>query len=233
MLRFCKVKPNCIVYLCFQQNFSMTQDITISRKALVLDDHQLFADSFTLLLERYVRFENVQSFAKPEDLIAHMTVLGAQEVYVFLDYYLYNDNGLQVFSEIKRLNKKAYIIFITSAVSTSVIRNLILAKPHGILSKSSDIPTMIQVTNDVSKGTISIDQNLQEIIDKFDEIPAFTPRELQLLKHFSLGSSISDVAETMFLSKHTIVAHRRKMMAKANCKSIGQLIRFAHDNELI
>ncbi|WP_166333122.1 response regulator transcription factor [Sphingobacterium chungjuense] len=211
----------------------MSQDIILRRKAFVLDDHQLFADSFTLLLERYMHFENVQSFSKAEDLIAHMTEFGTKEVYVFLDYYLYNDNGLQVFSEIKRLNKKAYIIFITSAVSTSVIRNLILAKPHGILSKSSDVPTMIQVTNDVVKGEISIDKNLQDILDTFDQVPAFTPRELQLLKHFSLGSSISEVAEKMFLSKHTIVAHRRKMMAKADCNSIGQLIRFAHDNDLI
>ncbi|MCL7986568.1 response regulator transcription factor [Sphingobacterium sp. lm-10] len=211
----------------------MPQDITLSRKAFVLDDHQLFADSFTLLLERYMQFEEVQSFSKAEDLLACMAELGTKEVYVFLDYYLYNDNGLQVFSEIKRLNKKAYIIFITSAVSTSVIRNLILAKPHGILSKSSDVPTMMDVTNRVIKGEISIDQNLQEILSKFDDIPSFTPRELQLLKHFSLGSSISEVAEKMFLSKHTIVAHRRKMMAKADCKSIGQLIRFAHDNELI
>mgnify|MGYP004716890883 CR=1 FL=1 len=211
----------------------MSQDNISRRRAFVLDDHQLFADSFTLLLERYMQFENVQSFSKAEDLIACMTTFGTKEVYVFLDYYLYNDNGLQVFSEIKRLNKKAYIIFITSAVSNSVIHNLILAKPHGILSKSSDIPTMIQVTNDVAKGEISIDKNLQDILDTFDQVPAFTPRELQLLKHFSLGSSISEVAETMFLSKHTIVAHRRKMMAKAECNSIGQLIRFAHDNDLI
>lgn len=211
----------------------MHQDIKLSRQAFVLDDHQLFADSFTLLLERYMQFDKVKAFSRAEDLIACMTDFGSEEVYVFLDYYLYNDNGLQVFSEIKRLNKKAYIIFITSAVSTGVIRNLIAAKPHGILSKSSDVSTMIKVTNQVAKGEISIDESLQDIVDKFDDIPSFTPRELQLLKHFSLGSSISDVAEKMFLSKHTIVAHRRKMMAKADCRSIGQLIRFAHDNELI
>ncbi|MFD2742325.1 MULTISPECIES: response regulator transcription factor [Sphingobacterium] len=211
----------------------MVQDIKISKNAFVLDDHQLFADSFTLLLERYLQFENIQSFSKAEDLITCMTAFGTKKVFVFLDYYLYHENGLQVCSEIKRLNKKAYIIFTTSAISTGVLHNLISAKPHGILSKSSDIPTMIQLINEVANGNIVVDENLKSILETFEQTPTFTPRELQLLKHFSLGSSISDVAEQMFLSKHTIVAHRRKMMAKANCKSIGQLIRFAHDNDLI
>ncbi len=36
-----------------------------------------------------------------------------------------------------------------------------------------------------------------------------------------------------FLSPHRVVAHRRKMMAKAECQTIGQVLKYAREHNLI
>lgn len=202
--------------------------------ALILDDHQLFADAFSLVLEKYSLFKIVQTFNEVSQFIDYLIKFGNQEICIFLDYYLSEETGLSVMSEIKRLNKKAIIIFITSATSPSIVQTILKYGPNAILSKSSGIHTIISFLDKADRHSIFLDQHIKNILEIHGSTAInFTPREIELLRHFANGESISTTAERTFLSPHTIIAHRRKMMAKAHCHSIGQLIKFAQDNEVI
>lgn len=201
--------------------------------AIILDDHQLFADSFSLLLEKYELFGIVQTFYTSDRFMAALQALGNQGVYIFLDYYLKDEIGLSLLSEIKRLNKLSKIIFVTSAVSPLVLNNLSQYLPNGILSKSCSLDTVITCLKEIKEGNHYIEQCIQEYLKPNIKTTLFTPREIQLLKYFADGFSISDTADKVFLSSHTIIAHRRKMMLKANCNSITQLLKYAKDHEMI
>lgn len=202
--------------------------------ALILDDHQLFADAFSLVLEKYSLFKIVQTFNEVSQFIDYLIKFGNQEICIFLDYYLSEESGLSVMSEIKRLNKKAVIVFITSASSPSIVQNILKYKPNAILSKSSGVHTIISFLNQADRKSIFLDQFIKNILDIQNPAAiSFTPREIELLRYFANGESISETAARTFLSPHTIIAHRRKMMAKTHCHSIGQLIKFAQDNDVI
>lgn len=202
--------------------------------AVVLDDHRLFADSFALLLQRFGAFDAVSSFSKVDEFIDFLQSFGNQKLYVFLDYYLPETNGLVILTDVKRLNKQAKVVFITSAISSVVIRNIMRYKPHGIISKSADIQDFVMCLEIVDRGKEYIDPQFESfLIQRGERAVTFTPREIELLKYFAQGNSIAETAAKTFLSPHTIVAHRRKMMAKANCQSIAQMLTYARDNELI
>lgn len=202
--------------------------------AVVLDDHRLFADSFALLLQRFGAFDAVSSFSKVDEFIDFLKSFGNQKLYVFLDYYLPETNGLVILTDVKRLNKQAKVVFITSAISSVVIRNIMRYKPHGIISKSADIQDFVMCLEIVDRGKEYIDPQFESfLIQRGERAVTFTPREIELLKYFAQGNSIAETAAKTFLSPHTIVAHRRKMMAKANCQSIAQMLTYARDNELI
>lgn len=205
-----------------------------STHAIVLDDHQLFADSFSELLDKYLPFEQIHSFTKSDQLIDFLIAYGRKKIHIFLDYYLADKNGLSLLPDIKRLNKDAYIIFVTSLTSVSAVQNMILAKPHAILSKFCDLPTVVQAIKQVERSVPFLDEYFDKLLKGHGELAlSFTPRELELLRYFAEGISIAETAARVSLSRHTIVSHRRKMMAKANCHSIGQLVKLAQDQELI
>ncbi|SFS80518.1 response regulator transcription factor [Sphingobacterium wenxiniae] len=202
--------------------------------AIILDDHQLFADSFSLMLEQYNLFEQVHTLYATADFPNLLISLGRKDVYIFLDYYLGDKNGLSVLAEIKRLHKNVRVIFITAATSPTVIQNIMLSKPHGLISKHSDLPTLIECIEHKSTKSVFTDSYTRSLLKDQQPLKStFTVRELELLQHFANGLSIADTAKKISLSIHTIVAHRRKMMAKANCNSIGQLIKYAQDYEFI
>lgn len=60
----------------------------------------------------------------------------------------------------------------------------------------------------------------------------FSKRELEIITQLKLGLKSKAIAELLFISKNTVDTHRRKMLAKSNCKNTVELINFCSQNGL-
>ena len=58
-------------------------------------------------------------------------------------------------------------------------------------------------------------------------------REIEILRYFAQGFSVNETAEKFFLSKHTVVSHRRKMMKKTKTNTITELLSYVRKTGLI
>lgn len=204
-----------------------------THSAIILDDHKLFGDLFGLMLEKAGLFKYVYVFDNKVDFFNLLTKLGNKEVHLFIDYYFGEENGLVILNDARRINAKANTIFITSALSPQAIQHVYLAKPHAILSKSSSLPELKECLESINKHKIYLDPVMQNILSKTDQLDVLTAREIEILKYFENGYSVAMTAEKTFLSKHTIVAHRRNMMRKTKSNSISQLLKHAQTSGII
>jgi DNA-binding CsgD family transcriptional regulator len=66
-----------------------------------------------------------------------------------------------------------------------------------------------------------------------DEDTLLTKRETELLKYLADGLSSKQIADKVFLSEHTVIVHRKNMMAKTNSGNIAELVSWAIRNEII
>jgi len=204
--------------------------------AIVYDDHLLFAETFAAVLEKLRLFKSVHLFADDEHayrqfMVKHFDV----PVYLFLDYYLPQNNALTLISETRRINKKARIVVVSSITTPSLIAHILTYSPHGFISKSCGVDIVIECLRTISQGERYMCPVTREIASsepRVDEVP-FTARELEMLRYFAQGLSVIDTANKTHLSKHTVVAHRRKMMTKAGVNSITELLAYARNKELI
>lgn len=203
--------------------------------AIVFDDHLLFADSFSALIERLELFRSVHSLSEERELIHFLIKHSHAPIYLFLDYYLKNKNGLLLINEARRLNKHMTIIVMSSVISPTAITNILSYNPHGFVSKSSGFNTILECLTTIDRGEQYISTAISEIVanTNLTRKILFTARELEVLQYFAHGLSIAQTAEQTHLSKHTIVAHRRKMMAKVSVNSITELLSYAREQELI
>lgn len=203
--------------------------------AIIVDDHKLFAESFSTLIERSGFFQYVKVFNERKGVINCLLEQERLPLYVFLDYYLEGENALSLIHEIKILCKRAHIIMISSATNTHVIANALKYEPEGFISKSCGIEVVLECIQAIKKGErfiCPVTEQLLKGTEEILEIP-FTARELEILEDFAQGLSIDETARKRFLSKHTIVAHRRKMMSKVKAKSITELLAYARNIGLI
>jgi DNA-binding NarL/FixJ family response regulator len=202
--------------------------------AIVFDDHLLFADSFSALIERLELFNAVHTINDKKELTQFIIKHSKVNIYLFLDYYLKNENGLTLINEVKRLNRQLIIIIMSSTISPTTVTNILDYKPQGFISKSSGFDMILQCLTTIANGNQYICPVISKIVEQatIRKIP-FTARELEVLQYFAQGLSIAHTAEKAHLSKHTIVAHRRKMMSKINVNSITELLSYARSEELI
>lgn len=201
--------------------------------AVILDDHKLFGDLFGLMLEKSSLFEYIYVLDNKVEFLRLLTKLGNRKIFLFIDYYMLDDNGLAILNDVRRINVKAKIIFVTSALSPSVIQHIYLAKPHAILSKSCGLHNLQECFQNIKTDKIYLDPVMENALAQVKQADILTSREIEILKYFESGYSVIETAEKTFLSKHTIVSHRRNMMKKTKSHSINQLLKYAKDHGLI
>lgn len=61
----------------------------------------------------------------------------------------------------------------------------------------------------------------------------FTNRELEIINMLKDGYSSQEIADKLFLSKHTVDTHRRKILGKSHSKNTIDLLNFCKQNGLI
>lgn len=203
--------------------------------AIVFDDHQLFSYSFSVIIERLGLFQSVKTFSVEKELMNFLITNNKSNNYIFLDYYIQDKTSILMLNEIKRINKLSKIIMCSSVHSPAIIENILTYEPAGFISKSSDINILMECIKTVERGEQYLCPHTLESLSEYEKIEkiTFTAREIDILGYFSKGLSIAETAEKTFLSKHTVVSHRRNMMAKVRCKSITELLAYARKNDLI
>ena len=197
--------------------------------AVVFDDHQLFNEAFSTLLERLDIFRVVLSLKKEEEIINLLLEKKKDAVvYFFLDYYIPGVNTLSLLKNIRSFSKVAKIIIVSSISSAPLLNDLLFYKPDGILSKSLGMEDVIFCIKTIEKGAQYISPGIEIFLKESssNEIH-FTPREQELLRFFADGNNVEDTAKAFNLSRHTVIAHRRSMMNKTNTGSIIELLAFA------
>lgn len=60
-----------------------------------------------------------------------------------------------------------------------------------------------------------------------------TPREKEIITLLAEGKSSSQIAETLFLSCHTVTTHRKNISRKLNFHSFAELVKFANAFDLV
>lgn len=202
---------------------------------LVVDDHQLFCDSFSGILEKTQLFSVIHCFANSKELLQYFVKNSRNKTYLFLDYYLKDEIGLGVLNDIYRLNKNVSTIVISSVTNIETIRLIKSYNPEGFISKSAGFDIVLDCLNNIEKGKTYycpfFEETIKNNADK--EVTLFSSTELEVLQYFAKGYSVIQTAEAIYRSKHTVVAHRRNMMEKANCNTITELLTYARKSGFI
>lgn len=211
------------------------QPETHKKRALIIDDHRLFADAFSMMIERSDLFNETVVFYEIEKLLNFLKTNNKEDFYLFADYYLKERNITAYLPNIKRFSPQTNIIIVSSLSNPLLIKNLLQFPIQGILGKSSKTNEIFACFQSISQGSQYISSDVEKSYQNLNEsnsIP-FSSREVEVLTYFAQGLSVEETAKAMFLSKHTIVAHRRKMMAKTNCNNIIELLNYARKLEII
>ncbi|MFT3750034.1 MAG: response regulator transcription factor [Agriterribacter sp.] len=204
------------------------------RNAVVLDDHRLFSIAWACLLKNTDCFSNavyVFSIADVKQLLNEDKCS-----HLFIDYIMPGVNILAEIAGMRAGYPDIYIIVVSSLVNTNLISKVQKEGANAFISKTSEQHEIEECLAAIENGTFFMSADLRSIMANHfqrNEKALFTAREYEILKYIASGATIEETALQLFLSKHTVVSHRRNMMAKMEVKSVTTLLKKAIDFGII
>lgn len=203
---------------------------------IVADDHQLFRDGLTALLNKHP-FLNV--LATVEDGLELIKVLkqGTLPDIILLDLSMPNMNGFDVLKTIRKKYTTVKAIAISMHDDGNYIAKCAEYGAFGYLLKNTDEDEVIDAIKQVHNGSKYYNQDLsKKMIDSMAEVRSvknLTKKETEILDFLSSGLTTKEIASKLYISTRTVETHRSNMLKKLEVKNTVELINKATTLKLI
>ncbi|MCF8372514.1 MAG: response regulator transcription factor [Bacteroidales bacterium] len=184
--------------------------------AILIDDEQIAIDRLEVLLNDHTEIEVLGGFTCP--IIGKAEIIRQQPDIVFTDVEMPKMSGLDLARAIKLVGVKSKIVFVTGFGHYAI--KAIREAAFDYLVKPVDIEELKQTISRLSDGILSNESRIENISIEF----SLTDRERDVLALLLKGSKSQDMANTLFLSKHTINTHRKNLLMKLEVASTQDLL---------
>lgn len=205
----------------------MPQQITVA------DDHPLFRDAITQLLQRTLDAAQVIQVASFEDLLNSLKTQPLPSL-VLLDLKLGDNQGIDGLLVLKKHYPSLPVLIVSAYDDSQVIQMAMQYGANGFISKSSDMDRMAEVIKAVLAGDICFPESFDEAGTE-NQVVGFadlTPAQLKVLALLREGKPSKQMASIMSVTEATIKAHLTEIFRKLKVKNRTQAVLAAKQLEL-
>jgi DNA-binding NarL/FixJ family response regulator len=206
-------------------------------RVLIADDHTVVRRGLKQILLEGFPDALVEEVADAEELI--LKIMHASWDLVISDLSMPGRSGLEALQQIKIIQPKLPVLILSIHPEEQYAIRVLRAGAAGYLSKDMAPDELLVAVRKVMTGkkyiTDSIAEKLASVLDQ-DSSKALhetlSDREFSVLKLLASGKSVSEIAESMFLSVTTVSTYRTRIMSKMNMKNNADLTLYAIEHKL-
>jgi two-component system nitrate/nitrite response regulator NarL len=202
-------------------------------RILLIDDHSLFRESLSRLLEAEADFRIVATCATVSEAIAAIVTEPADVV--LLDYDLGDEQGSVFLDEAKKRRLTCRILMVTAGMSDTGTLRAFESGANGIFLKHSPPAQLIEAIKKVAGGEMWLDSRavrslvagVSEKSDAQQSPQSLTGRERAVLKAVFEGLTNKEIAASLQISESYVKAVLQQLFDKTGVRTRSQLVRIA------
>ena len=182
----------------------------------VVEDNLRYRKTLSGLINRTSGMVCPQAFARCEDALKVLEKESPPDV-IMLDIGLPGMSGIVGIEKFKLLSPKVHIVILTVYDDNDKVFNALCAGASGYLLKDSSPEKIIDSIREVLAGgapmNMQIAHKVLEIFSSFKTKKSdygLTEREKEILQYMVSGLTKQQIAESLFLSFHTVNTHLKK-----------------------
>lgn len=207
-------------------------------RILVADDHIVVRRGLRMILLEGFPGVEIEEVGDAEDLIKK--ALKFDYDVVISDLSMPGRTGLDALIQVKQTKPDMPFLILSIHPEDQYAIRVLKAGASGYLSKDMAPDELVNAVQKVLLGkkyiTASIAEKLTSVFDTDKDKPLheyLSDREFGVLKMLASGKSVSEIAETLFLSVTTVSTYRARIITKMNLKNNAELTLYAIENKLI
>ena len=207
-------------------------------RVVIADDHRLFREGIRLILRQEKGIEIVGEAATGPQTIDVISDLKPD--IVLLDITMPEMDGIRAIQPIREKSPKTKPLMLTASMDEAMIFKALKAGAKGYLSKDACISDLIRAIHAVHQGELWVERKLmarfldeEAVPDSKAEDPpgrtteGLTPREQEVLRLLTTGSTNKEIGEALFISEKTVKSHLNSVFRKLNVTRRLQAILYA------
>jgi DNA-binding NarL/FixJ family response regulator len=198
----------------------------------VVDDQDLVREGITALLGLQPGIEVVGSARDGAEAVA--AVPGCRPDVVLMDVRMPELDGVAATAALRRLLPACKIVMLTTFDDDEYVTRALKAGALGYLLKNLPAADLARAVRLAHAGVAQFDAG---VIGRLAAgLPApdlLTPRETEVLRLISAGSSNKEIASRLYLSEGTVKNHISRILSRLNLRDRTQAALYAKDNDLL
>jgi DNA-binding NarL/FixJ family response regulator len=201
-------------------------------RVLIVDDHTLFRESLSRLLEADTECKIVGACASVEEALR---IVSREQIdLVLLDYDLGEKPGTQFLEERKACGFSGPVLMVTGGMAETVMLRALDNGASGVFLKSSPLAELTQAISRVMNGETWIDSGMTKVLlaeasrrsgDAMQE--SLSARERSVLRYVFEGLSNKEIGHRMGISEGSVKAALQQLFARTGVRTRSQLVRIA------
>jgi DNA-binding NarL/FixJ family response regulator len=207
-------------------------------RVLIVDDHSLFRDGISSLLEA-AGFNIVGQAGDGQAAITQVEKL--QPDLVLLDIHMPVMNGLEALKRIKAGWPGTRVVMLTVSEDENDLVAAIQSGAEGFLLKHLSAPEFIEMLEGIKRGEAAISRKATTFLIKRMAQPTvkepegepLTEREIEILRLLAGGLSNKQISERLMLSENTVKYHLKNLLRKLAVQNRTEAVMKALQEKII
>jgi DNA-binding NarL/FixJ family response regulator len=201
-----------------------------SIRVLIADDHRLFLDGITGLLQRQ-GFTIVGVAVDGEEAVA--LARATQPDVALLDVAMPKRSGLDVARALLTDSPSTAVVLVTGGEDQAAVLEGMALGVRGFLVKSVATEELVEAVHAAARGATYLSPVYGPAIrHREGSAPAagdrpLTPRQREVLRLIAAGQTNNQIGASLGISARTVDTHRTRIMRKLDIHDVAGLVRYA------
>lgn len=179
---------------------------------LVVDDHRVFSDLFSLALDATA---DLACAGRATSIADGVSRAAAEDPdVVVLDVHLPDGDGVAAIRAFREVSERARIVVLTAHPRSDLAREALAAGAVAFLAKDGRLDDLLRAVRTADRRHPVVAEGMRD-----DGTIALTAREREVLRLLAGGTGVSGIAATLSLSVHTVRDHVKSIRAKLGAPS--------------
>ena len=208
----------------------MSKTSAKNTRLLLIDDHALFRESVSRLLQAEPGFEVV---ADCSSVAEGLRIMESREIdIVLLDIDLGQERGTDLLETLHAKRFKGKVLLVTAGVDENEVPGLIRKGISGIFLKHGSPALLVQGIRETMKGQALFEQNLLRRSFECAEVHSLPQRRARLTEREKLvlasifeGMANKQIGDRLQISESAVKACLQQLFAKTGVRTRSQLVR--------
>jgi len=208
--------------------------MTLKRRLIVVDDHKMFLDGLLSIIANESDVEVVMTANSGENVIKYLDNIKGENIdLVVTDVNMPDVSGIDLNKHIKTRYPKIKTLVVSMLHDSKTIHTLTEDNVDGYVPKNAEKTELLLAIETILKGEKYFSESIkqaymQSMFTKEKEvITSLTNREKEVLKLIAEENTTQEIADQLFLSKHTIEGYRKNLISKLEVRNLAGLTKYA------